>query len=113
MDTRFKYEVLINLNESEYLEGQIIKVTGSGLPIVASGGLPKVTACGLPKVTSDGLPKEVPKEVTLSNIYQSPRMLRDQIRQFINEPTVLITNIENKNKVILAGDYNLNLLKIN
>ena len=40
-------------------------------------------------------------------------MLHDQIRQFINELTVLITNIENKNEVILAGDYNLNLLKIN
>lgn len=28
IDTRFKYEVQINLNEYEYWEGQIIKVTG-------------------------------------------------------------------------------------
>ena len=84
IDTRFKYEVLINLNEYEYWEGQIIKVTGRGLP----------------------------KEIIIGNIYRPPRMLHDQIRQFINELTVLMTNIENKNEVILAGDYNLNMLKI-
>ena len=85
IDTRFKYEVLINLNEYEYWEGQIIKVTGGGLP----------------------------KEIIIGNIYWPPRMLHDQIRQFINELTVLMTNIENKNEVIFAGDYTLNLLKIN
>ena len=85
IDTRFKYEVLINLNEYEYWEGQIIKVTGGGLP----------------------------KEIIIGNIYRPPRVLHDQIRQFINELTVLMTNIENKIEVILAGDYNLNLLKIN
>ena len=82
IDTRFKYEVLINLNEYEYWEGQIIKVTGGGLP----------------------------KEIIIGNIYRPPRMLHDQIRQFINELTVLMTNIENKNDVILAGDYNLNYI---
>ena len=74
IDTRFKYEVLINLNEYEYWEGQIIKVTGRGLP----------------------------KEIIIGNIYRPPRMLHDQIRQFKNELTVLMTNIENKNEVILA-----------
>ena len=85
IDTRFKHEEQINLNEFEYWEGQIIKVTGGGLP----------------------------KEVTIGNIYRPPRMLHDQIRQFMNKLTVFITNIENKSEVILAGDYNLNLLKIN
>ena len=32
IDTRLKYEVLINLNEFEYWEGQIIKVTRGGFP---------------------------------------------------------------------------------
>ena len=85
IDTRLKYEVLINLSEYEYCEEQIIKVTGGGLP----------------------------NEIIIGNIYRPPRMLHDQIRQFINELTVLMTNIENKNEVILAGDYNLNLLKRN
>ena len=69
IDTRFKSEVLINLNEYKYWEGQTIKITCSGLP----------------------------KQVIIGNIYQPPRMLH-QIRQFINELTVLIINIEKKTK---------------
>ena len=52
IDTRFKYELLINLNKYEYWEGQIIKVTGGGLP----------------------------KEIIIGNIYRPPRMLHYQIR---------------------------------
>ena len=52
-------------------------------------------------------------EIIIGNIYWPPRMLHDLIKQFINELTVLVTNIENKKEVILAGDYNLNLIKMN
>ena len=41
-------------------------------------------------------------------------MVREHIRHFINEFTTIILSIEKSNITInLAGDYNLNLLKIN
>ena len=41
-------------------------------------------------------------------------MLKEQIKQFIKEFTTLIVSLEKSNMNInLAGDYNLNLLKIN
>ena len=56
----------------------------------------------------------LPKGLIIGNIYRPPRMLKEEIKQFINEFILLILSLEkyklNKN---LAGDYNLNLLKIN
>ena len=41
-------------------------------------------------------------------------MLKDEIKQFINEFTLLIVSLEKyRLSINLAGDYNLNLLKIN
>ena len=41
-------------------------------------------------------------------------MLQDQIRQFINELSMVLSTIERKNNdVLLAGDFNINLLKLN
>ena len=41
-------------------------------------------------------------------------MLKDEIKQFINEFTLLIVSLEKyRLNINLAGDYNLNLLKIN
>ena len=41
-------------------------------------------------------------------------MLQDQIRQFINELSIVLSTIEHKNNdVLLAGDFNINLLKLN
>ena len=41
-------------------------------------------------------------------------MLKEEIKQFINEFTLLILSLEKyKLNINLAGDYNLNLLKIN
>ena len=41
-------------------------------------------------------------------------MLQDQIRQFINELSMVLSTIERKNHdVLLAGDFNINLLKLN
>ena len=41
-------------------------------------------------------------------------MLQDQIRQFINELSTVLSTIERKkNDVLLVGDFNINLLKLN
>ena len=41
-------------------------------------------------------------------------MLQDQIRQFINELSMVLSTIERKNHdVLLAGDFNINLLNEN
>ena len=41
-------------------------------------------------------------------------MLKDEIKQFINEFTLLIVSLKKyRISINLAGDYNLNLLKIN
>ena len=49
-----------------------------------------------------------------SNIYRPPRMLREQILQFINEFASVIQSLKNNNKhIAIAGDFNLHLLKIN
>ena len=41
-------------------------------------------------------------------------MLKDEIKQFLNEFTLLIVSLEKyRLNINLAGDYNLNLLKIN
>ena len=86
VDKKFKYEVSLNLNMYEHWEGQIIYLKGGGLP----------------------------KPIIIGNIYRPPRMLRDQIKQFINEFTSLILSLDKLNRSInIAGDYNLNLLKIN
>ena len=50
----------------------------------------------------------------MDNIYRPPRTLREQTKQFINEFTSLVQDLDNTNfNIVLAGDYNLNLLKIN
>ena len=86
VDNRFQYEVQLNINTYEYWEGLIIKVTGGGLS----------------------------KAITIGNIYRPPSMVREHIRHFINEFSTIILSIEKSNITInLAGDYNLNLLKIN
>ena len=50
----------------------------------------------------------------MGNIYRQPRQLRKQTKQFINEFTSLVQDLDNTNlNSVLAGDYNLNILKIN
>ena len=56
----------------------------------------------------------LPKEISIGNIYRPPRMLKEQIKQFIKEFTTLILSLEKSNlNINFAGDYNLNLLKSN
>ena len=82
----FQHEVHLTINNYEHWEGQVIHVKGGGLP----------------------------KEIIIGNIYRPPRMLKEQIKQFIKEFTTLIVSLEKSNlNINLAGDYNLNLLKIN
>ena len=86
MDNLFQYEVRQSINEYELWEGQIIQVKGGCLR----------------------------KEIIVGNIYRPPRTLREQTKQFINEFTSLVQDLDNTNfNIVLAGDYNLNLLKIN
>ena len=86
VDVHFRYEIILNINEYANWEGQIIKVSGGGLP----------------------------KSVIICNLYRPPRMLQDQIRQLINELSTVLSTIERtKNDVLLAGDFNINLLKLN
>ena len=81
---KIQIRIVHKINEFEHWEGPMIRVSKGGLP----------------------------NSVIVCNIYRPPRMLHDQIRQFIDQPTTVLINIENKKTdVNLAGDYNLNLLK--
>ena len=54
------------------------------------------------------------KEIIVGNIYRPPRTLREHTKQFINEFTSLVQALDSTNlNIVLAGDYNSNLLKIN
>ena len=84
IDNRFQHKMHLNINMYDKWEGQIVYVSGGGLP----------------------------KTITIGNIYRPPRMLVADINQFIDELTLVIQSIKCKS-INLAGDYNLNLLKIN
>ena len=45
------------------------------------------------------------------NIYRPPRPLNENYNEFLNEFTTVISSMQNR--LILAGDYNINMLKIN
>ena len=78
--------IILIINEYANWEGQIITVSGGGLP----------------------------KSVIICNLYGPPMMLQDQMRQFINELSTVLSTIERKkNDVLLAGDFNINILKLN
>ena len=77
----------MKLNIYKHWEGQIIQVNGGGLP----------------------------QTITIGNIYRPPRPLNENYNEFLNEFTTVISSMQNhyKNNLILAGDYNINMLKIN
>ena len=87
IDNRFDYEVKMNLNTYEHWEGQIIHITGGGLS----------------------------QPVIIGNIYRPPRPSTENYNKFINEFSTVISTLpcHQNNSVILAGDYNINMLKIN
>ena len=85
IDKQFEYKNHLALNMYDHWEGQIVIISGGGLL----------------------------KTVIIRNIYRPPRMLVAQINQFINELTLQLQSIGKCKNIIIAGDYNLNLLKIN
>ena len=49
----------------------------------------------------------------MGNIYRPPRDLNVNYKQFIDEFSLLLSTFDqNNSKVIIAGDFNINLLKI-
>ena len=62
------------------------------------------------KVTGNSLSKTM----TIGNVYRPPRMCNKNITKFIDEFSSVISSLENSNNnLIIAGDLNINLLKIN
>ena len=50
----------------------------------------------------------------MGNIYRPPRDLNVNYKQFIDEFSLLLSTFDQNNlEVIIAGDFNINLLKIN
>ena len=53
-------------------------------------------------------------KIVLGNIYRPPRDVNDNYRNFINEFTQVLNLLKNRtSEVIIAGDFNIDLLKIN
>ena len=86
VDDCFQYDIILNINTYENWEGQVVCVNGDLLS----------------------------KDIIIGNIYRPPRMTREHTNTFCEEFTHLLQSLENSNKnIYLAGNYNLNLLKIN
>ena len=76
----------MTLNQFDHWEGQFVKITGGGLS----------------------------KDVIIGNIYRPPKYLNANCMQFLSEFTSIISLIDKTNSdIIIAGDFNINLLKIN
>ena len=83
--TKYDYK-LIKVNQCENWEGQLIEITAGGLT----------------------------HPVIMGNIYRPPRDLNVNYKQFIDEFSLLLSTFDqNNSKVIVAGEFNINLLKIN
>ena len=58
--------------------------------------------------------KSLHKNIILGNVYRPPRNNTNNYRTFIDEITPLLTYLESCNsEVVIAEDYNINLLKVN
>ena len=56
----------------------------------------------------------ISKTFTIGNIYRSPRTRNEDLNVFIDEFTPIISRLDNcNNEIIIAGDFNINLLKLN
>ena len=87
LDDSLDYELIMTINNYEHWEGQVIQVSGGSLA----------------------------HAVTIVNLYRPPRPSRENYQNFIDELSTVISTIKQKCKknIILAGDFNINLLKIN
>ena len=53
------------------------------------------------------------KKIILGNIYRPPRDINENYRQFIDEFSTVLAKLERSHSdVIIAGDFNIDLLKI-
>ena len=87
LNNKYRYKTIITPNHSTDWENQLIKITGGILHH---------------------------KSLLLGNIYRPPNDLNYKYEQFTNEFSELQSSLENINSdVVLAGDFNLDLLKIN
>ena len=77
----------MSINTAKNWEGQIIQVTGGGLS----------------------------QSIIIGNICRPPRPSHDNYKEFNAELSVVISTFKEtgKTNIILAGDYNLNILKVN
>ena len=52
-------------------------------------------------------------KITIGNIYRPPRDINENYQKFIDEFTKVLTELKgSKGEVVIAGDYNIDLLKI-
>ena len=87
IDKELNFEVLIKLNTYTNWEGQLLKVKGGSLS----------------------------QTFVIGNIYRPPRSLNENYNEFIHAFSNAISSLKNNHKhnLILAGDFNINMLKIN
>ena len=82
----YSYDVLVDVKDSTIWEGQVIEIKS----------------------------KNLKKNIILSNIYRPPRNSNENISSFIDELRSIILSIDKRNlDIIIAGDFNINLLKLN
>ena len=86
IDNRFDYEIIMNLNMYKQWEGLVIKVKSDTLT----------------------------NPFIICNVYRPPRSTIPVLREFLNELTPVMNSLDMPHhNVILAGDFNINLLKVN
>ena len=87
VDTKYNCNIVMELNTYRHWEeGQLVNISGG----------------------------ELAKHILIGNIYRPPRTLLNEIEGFIEELTLIVQGLDKKTpNVLLAGDYNLNLLKVN
>jgi hypothetical protein len=87
LNNKFKYDEKMKLINYSKWEGQVIQINKGDC---------------------------LKKPIIIGNIYRPPNELVDSYTEFINELSPILTNLESSNsEVILAGDFNIDLLKIN
>ena len=86
VDNKYKTKLKCNINMYEHWEGLIIEIKGGCLS----------------------------KTITIGSIYWPPKTTNDSLNVFIEELSYTLSSLENNNnQLILAGDFNINLLKLN
>ena len=86
LNDRYKYKIKINHDASTLWEGQFLEISGNGLN----------------------------KRIILGNIYRRPRDLIENYNIFINDLSTILRSLEHLNsEILLMGDFDINLIKIN